>query len=189
MIIGLQGSVMMRHIGEIHLNVQGVIYQVFISKNTQATIQNQEQITLHIAHIIKENQQTLYGFYDPSEKQIFDRLIKISGVGAKIALEICSSFTPKSFFDMVQNHDVNALKKVSGIGPKSAGKILVELSGFSVDILQEPSSENAFYSDAITALENLGFHRKEIQTALNGCVHNNDLASLIKEALQKLGKK
>ncbi len=73
---------------------------------------------------------------------MFDTVIKINGVGPKVGLAICSTFTPTSFAQIITNHDVNMLKRVPGIGPKGASRILVELSGFVVDGLESGEASN-----------------------------------------------
>jgi len=188
MIVGLIGTIIKKSENHIHINVNSVIYQVFVSKNTIASLPLNEQITLDILQIIKEESNTLYGFIDKNEQIIFQKTIKINGIGAKIALEICSHFTPKSFYSMIQNSDIKSLQKVPGIGAKSAGKILVELNAFSIDILEHQHNDMPFYSDAIGALENLGFNKKDIHPVLDSCKDAKNAQELVKEALKKLGK-
>jgi len=80
----------------LHLNVNGVIYEVFISINCSNQIDGDE-VKLLITEIIRDDSNTLYGFLDRGEKQIFDTLIKINGIGAKVAMAVCSTYTPQTF--------------------------------------------------------------------------------------------
>ena len=112
--------------------------------------------------------------------------IKINGVGPKVALAICSTFTPSSFAQIITNNDVNMLKRVPGIGPKGASRILVELSGFiaDADAGDEISNINL---EASLALESLGFKKDIVATTLKTC-SSTSTSELVREALKKLQK-
>jgi len=187
MIVGLEGLIEYKEPTKIHLNVNSVIYEVFISLHTYSSLQD-DKCRLHITHIIREDAQQLYGFFEKSEKVLFDEMIKINGIGPKVALAICSTFTPKQFAGIISSKDISGLKKVPGIGPKSAGRIMVELAGFDAVLLG--SAENLQSSGAMEAsmaLESLGFKKEEIAKALSKC-HAADTATLVKEALKLLQK-
>ena len=130
MIVAIEGEVVKKEPTFLHLKLaNGLTYFVHISINSSAKISS-THITLHTTQIIKEDSHALYGFVDQLEKSLFDRVIKINGVGPSTALAICSTFTPEAFSHAVLGQDVNALKAVPGIGPKSAKRILVELGDF-----------------------------------------------------------
>ena len=168
------------------MNVNGLVYEVFISLNCSSSIIDQN-VKLHTTQIIKEDSNNLYGFLDINEKKLFDTVIKINGVGPKVALAICSTFTPSSFAKIVETKDISMLKRVPGIGPKGASRILVELSGFVVSGDDVSEGLNASASEALMALESLGFKKDQISKALSGCIAT-DTAGLVKEALKKLQK-
>ena len=111
-------------------------------------------------------------------------VIKINGVGPKVALAICSTFTPNSFAQIVSAKDVGTLKRVPGIGPKGASRILVELSGFVVDGNSD-DIQGASVSEATMALESLGFKKDQINKVLVLCSATNT-SNLVKEALKRL---
>jgi Holliday junction DNA helicase RuvA len=187
MIAGIVGRVVKKDPTHLHiLTAGGLIYEVFVSLHTSAAVKS-EEVRLHTTHIIREDAQLLYGFLDLNEKRMFDTLIKISGVGPKVAMAICSTFTPGSFAQIVEAKDVGMLKRVPGIGPKSAGRILVELSGFSLELAGESSPATQAHNEAAMALETLGFKKEHIAKALAAC-SANDTESLIKEALKKLSR-
>ncbi len=186
MIVALEGLIEKKEPTNIHLNVNGITYEVFVSLNCSAKITN-DKIKLHITHIIREDSQSLYGFITNSEKKIFDTVIKINGVGPKVALAICSTFTPEDFAQIISANDVAMLKKVPGIGPKGASRILVELSGIVIDGLENNTSSSASHMEASMALESLGFKKDIINKALNQCSATTT-ADLVKEALKKLQK-
>ena len=185
MIVGLIGKVVKKEPTSLQLNVGGVIYEVFVSLNCSSKIISDE-ITLEITEIIREDAHNLYGFLDSNEKKLFDTVIKINGVGPKVALAICSTFTPSSFAQIVTSNDVNMLKRVPGIGPKGASRILVELSGFIVDGASNDESTN-INIEASLALESLGFKKDIVTTILKSCT-STTTSELVREALRKLQK-
>jgi Holliday junction DNA helicase RuvA len=186
-IIGLEGKIVKKEPTVLHLNVNGIIYEVFISLNCSSAI-NEKIVYLHTTHIIREDSQSLYGFIDNNEKKLFDTVIKINGVGPKVALAICSTFTPAAFATVVTNNDVAMLKQVPGIGAKGASRILVELSGFVVDMeTNENINSNANSVEAMMALESLGFKKDAINKALQGTMAEST-SELVKLALKKLQK-
>jgi len=186
MIVGIQGKLEKKEPTLLHINVNGLIYEVFVSINCSSAI-IKDDVKLHTTQIIREDTNTLYGFLDSNEKKLFDTVIKINGVGPKVALAICSTFTPTSFAQIVSTSDVGSLKRVPGIGPKGASRILVELSGFVVEANSDETAINTSASDAILALESLGFKKDAINKALKNCTAKNT-SDLVKEALKNLNK-
>lgn len=185
MIVGLIGKVVKKEPTVIHLNINGVIYEVFVSLNCSSKIISDE-VKFEITEIIREDAHNLYGFLDSNEKKLFDTVIKINGVGPKVALAICSTFTPSSFAQIVSSSDVNMLKRVPGIGPKGASRILVELSGFVVEANSSSDIPN-INLEASLALESLGFKKDLISTILKTCT-SSTTSELVREALKKLQK-
>lgn len=185
MIVGLKGKLEYKEPAFVHLDVSGVVYEVFISLQTFSAI-GDEDVNLFTTQIIREDAQLLFGFLEMSEKKMFARLIKINGVGPKVAMAICSTYTPSQFATIINNKDMNGVKKVPGIGPKSAGRILVELAGFDVELVASsdaPASQA--FAQASEALESLGFTKAKISKVLSTC-KGTDTASLVKEALKLL---
>jgi len=156
---------------------------VNISLNCSSKIETNKPVNLHITQIIKEDSDNLYGFLDLDEKFMFDRVIKINGVGPSTAMAICSTFTPSVFAQAIATNDIGSIKMVPGIGPKSAKRILVELSDFSLDSVT--SNENKNFNEALQALESLGFNKEKVKKILLKC-QGDDTPTLIKEALKKL---
>jgi len=178
MIAALRGKIFKKRINSILIDVNNIIYEVVVSVNTYSELDG--EVFVYITEIIREDSYTLYGFSDEYEKKMFDTLIKINGVGPKVALAICSTFTPATFASIVQTKNVSALKQVPGIGPKSASRILVELSDFSVAVESDTT-----ITDAITALEGLGFKKDDITKALKD-IKVDSTEEAIKLALKKL---
>ncbi len=185
MIIAISGEVVKKEPTLLHLKTpSGLTYAVKISLHCSSEIDS-KNITLHTTLIVKEDSHTLFGFLSENEKIMFDRVIKINGVGPSTALAICSTFTPESFSKAVIAQDVSAIKMVPGIGPKSAKRILVELGDFNLQV--EEDSNSISLGEATMALESLGFKKESIKKALSR-VSACDTQTLIKEALKKLSK-
>ena len=184
MIVGLNGKIEYKEPSFVHVEVSGLVYEVFISLQTFSALPK-ESVKLFTTQIIREDASLLFGFLDMSEKKLFARLIKINGVGPKVALAICSTYTPSQFATIINNKDINGVKKVPGIGPKSAGRILVELAGFDEELISTTSPVNQSFNEATEALESLGFKKDKISKALSACI-GGDTASLVKEALKLL---
>jgi Holliday junction DNA helicase RuvA len=184
-IVGVRGKVIYKEPAFVHIDVSGVVYEVFISLQSFSAL-NSDEVKLFTSHIIREDAQLLYGFLEISEKKLFERLIKINGVGPKVAMAICSTYTPSQFGVVINNKDINGVQRVPGIGPKSAGRILVELSGFDVELISSSEPKNLAVSQASEALESLGFKKDKISKALSSCSGSNDTATLVKEALKLL---
>ncbi|WP_456488091.1 Holliday junction branch migration protein RuvA [Caminibacter pacificus] len=175
MIAALRGKIFEKENGKILLDVNDVIYELNVSL---ITFSKASDGVYYITEIIKENEYSLYAFADKDEKKMFDSLIKLNGVGPKVALAICSTFTPSEFVEVISSNDINSLKKVPGIGPKSAKRILIEMGDFEVE------SVNPEINQAIMALENLGFKKADIIKAISGL--SGSVEEIIKEALKRL---
>ena len=183
MIVGIEGTVERKEPTFVHINVHGLIYEVQVSINTSNAIQD-KKTKLFVTQIIREDSDNFFGFMEMSEKKMFDTVLKINGVGPKVGLAICSTFTPSTFAKVVASKDVSMLKRVPGIGPKAASRILVELADFIVDGNEAESKDAGALGEAVMALESLGFKKDAIRKALNGA--SGDTSTLVKEGLKKL---
>ncbi len=182
MIVGIEGTVEKKDPTFVHLNVNGLIHEVNISVNTSNAI-SESRVKFLVTQIIREDADLLFGFMEINEKKMFDTLIKINGVGPKVAMATCSTFVPATFSRVVADKDVGLLKRVPGIGPKAASRILVELADFIVDGNADTVVDNGM-ADAILALESLGFKKEQIKKALEGAT--GDISALVKQGLKKL---
>ncbi len=184
MIIAIEGEVVHKEPTLLHLKLpNGLTYLVYISLNCSADIDT-KKVVLHTTQIFKEDSQNLYGFTRLEEKQMFDRVIKITGIGPSTALAICSTFSPEDFAKAVMAQDVTAIKAVPGIGPKSAKRLLVELGDFVLDSNVTDTASRA-RQEAQLALESLGFKKEKVQKVLASC-SSETTQDLIKEALKNL---
>ncbi len=188
MIAAIKGKVEKKEPNRVLVDVNGVVYEIFISLNSYSKLK--DEVYLHTIYIIREDAHLLFGFIDEKEKQLFEKLLKINGVGPKVALSICSTFSPFEFANIISSNDIKSLKKVPGIGPKSAGRILVELNGFDAILLsdEDTTNSNSVVNEASMALESLGYKKDDISKALSLCSLKDDTSSLVKEALKVLSK-
>ena len=186
MIVGLSGIVEKIEVNFLHLNVNDIIYHINISMFTSEAIKKNDKIKFHISQIIQENSNILYGFINEDEKYIFDNLIKINGVGTKVVMSICSTFSPSELSYILKEKNISLLRKVKGIGTKVANKIFLENENIVSHILYEKDNELFLIKEkAISALESLGFKKKDIEKVMIGLKSKN-VNLLIKESLSLL---
>lgn len=184
MIVGIEGIVTKKEGTSLHIKLNsGLTYKVHVSLFTLTKV-GDTLIALHVTQIIREDQHSLYGFWDEQEKKVFDTLIKLNGIGPSTALAVCSTLSSDEFAQALVTQNIDAFKMVPGIGPKSAKRILVELSDFSLQLHNEASTQGSML-EASMALESLGFKKETVKKVLSTC-QAADTQSLIKEALKKL---
>jgi Holliday junction DNA helicase RuvA len=173
----------------------GIGYHINVSLFTYTKIEKAESAKLLTHFHVKEDQQTLYGFFDETERTFFRLLIGVNGVGPSTALVVLSSMNPDEFRAAVIGEDVAAIRRVKGIGPKTAQRIILDLKdkmlkeSFASPTMLAPQS-NTLRAEALSALVNLGFARPAVQRALNrvfAAQSNLDSSeAIIKLALREL---
>ncbi len=184
MIVGIEGKIVKKEPTVLHIKTaSGLTYRVHISLFSSSKIIS-EDIALYVTQVIREDHHSMYGFVDMDEKNIFDTVIKLNGIGPSTALAICSTLSPSDFAFALTNQSIEAFKRVPGIGPKSAKRILVELSDFSLETLKLGTASRS-QLDASLALESLGFKKDRVSKILSTC-KSTSTEELIKEALKKL---
>jgi Holliday junction DNA helicase RuvA len=167
------------------VDVRGVIYKAIATQYTCATLIEDQEITL-LTHLdIKENSHTLYGFLYADEKEIFELLLQVNGIGPKSALSILNSSNPKTILEGIGSHDAEYFKKSTGVGLKTAEKIILALKD-KVEHIQ--TNSNVDKQDAIEALMSLGYSKKEARDAILGISSELNSQEIIKEALKVLAK-
>jgi len=170
MITFLRGDFVYKTPALIHMDVQGIGYEVQISLNTFTRIQHLDKGILHIYHQVKEDDEILYGFSETSEKDMFILLISVSGVGASTARMMLSAMKPEELARTIIQGQIRELESVKGIGKKSAERIVLELrdkmgkkfSGSNIP----PLINNTLEQDALNALVSLGISRPAAEQAL-----------------------
>lgn len=170
----------------------GVGYLVNITLNTYSAIANANVVKLFTFPVYKEDSQTLFGFFTKSEREIFTKLISVSGVGGNTARVILSSLSAKEVVNAISSEDVGLLKSIKGIGAKTAQRIIVDLkdkvAGIEVSgiTVETPTGVKA---EAVSALEVLGYMPKTTEKLVLQLTRENPdagLEEIIKQALKRL---
>lgn len=167
------------------LDVNNIVYKVFATQYTCSMLKKGQQVVL-LTHLdIKENSHILYGFLYSDEKEIFELLLQVNGVGPKSALSILNSSNPKTILEGIGSRDAEHFRKLTGIGLKTAEKIIIALKD-KVEHIQTDS--NMDKQDAIEALITLGYSKKDARDAIIGLPQELNSNEIIKEALKILAK-
>ena len=200
MLAYVSGKLAMKMTGYIVIDVGGLGYKVFMSEAGIEKLGNiGEQVKVHTYYRVREDDISIYGFNTLEELKMFELLISVSGVGAKLALTMLANCEPSEFAFAVISEDVNTLKAIPGIGVKSAQRIILELKdkitkeqqiqGIEKEIktkqqtdekLQEAIESNNRVSEAIAALQVLGYNKIDKK--------NMSTEELIKKGLSILGR-
>jgi Holliday junction DNA helicase RuvA len=191
MIAQLNGKLIEKNPTELVIDCGGVGYDVKISLNTYTTIGTSEAIRVFTKLIVREDAQILFGFATKEEREMFNYLISVSGIGPNIAMVMLSSMVPEEIAYAIQTEDVVTIQGIKGIGAKTAQRVILDLKGKVMKIAggieNSGASNNTNRFDALTALVSLGFDKKAAEKAIDK-VDSGDLAVeiLIKEALKVL---
>lgn len=192
MIAYLKGKLAYKDPNFVIIECHGVGYSVRISLNTYSGLGDKESVLLHTHMMIKDDSHDLFGFLEMAEKQLFQQLISIQGVGGNTAMTILSSIQPAELHTVIQTEDVARLKKVKGIGAKTAGRIILELKGKLItdsDAAAAAGPGAALRAEAIAGLVGLGLPKALMEKRVDEILKNagGDMAvgDVIKEALKK----
>lgn len=192
----LEGNIISKKPTEILLNVNGVGYLVHISVNTFENLPAEKQKVSLFTHLsVREVSMDLFGFLTASEKEMFELLISINGVGPKLALSILSGITVPELKDAIRNNDLSRIISVPGIGRKTGQRLLIELKdkieSASEEIGVDISTASSVKTDAVSALTSLGYNQKTAEKAIANILGTEpeiSIEKLIKDALVKLSK-
>jgi holliday junction DNA helicase RuvA len=188
----LTGKIISSKPTQIILDVNGVGYLVNISISTFEKISDKETVSLFIHTSVKEDSITLYGFFTQSEKEMFELLISISGIGPKVSLGILSGISVDDLKDAIANGNVSRLIAIPGIGRKTAERVVLELRN-KVDAIKADGSIKitSAKDEAISALATLGYQRQLAEKVVRDLLSENanySLEELIRKALAGLNK-
>jgi holliday junction DNA helicase RuvA len=196
MIGQLRGKLTERRPNQVMLDVAGVGYLVQIPLSTfSALAALNSDVTLLIHTHVREDQFTLYGFLTAREKQIFELLLTVSGVGPSLALKILSGMRISELLPAIRNSDLALLERIPGIGRKTAERIVVELRDKAAALeppeAGKPAARSPLESDVASALLNLGYEARSVERTLEQIrksgAAENDFNALLRAALQQLG--
>lgn len=202
MIGRLRGSLTEKQPPHLVLDVNGVGYEVEVPMTTLYRLPHVgETVTLHTHLVVREDAHLLYGFYEKRERELFRELIRLNGVGPKLALALMSGLEVDELVRCVQAQDTSALTRIPGVGKKTAERLLVELKdrfkaweslpGTFTLVSNGPNQAEpvaSAESDAVSALISLGYKPQEASKAVSA-IKEKDLSSadLIRRALKGMG--
>lgn len=192
----LRGSLVTKTPTYVVLEVNGIGYYIHITLSTYGQLADAKECKLYTSFQVREDAQTLYGFGSEDERQLFNHLISISGIGPATARMMLSSSTYEELQQAIINGEVATMKKIKGIGPKTAQRIILELQ----DKLKKlndgtentglpKSAQSNVVEEALSALVLLGFNKKTAQKTVESLFHEDksqSVETLIKAALKKL---
>lgn len=192
----LTGKLISKKPNQILLSVNDVGFIVNISLNTFEKIsETEEKISLFTYLAVKEDSLTLYGFYSISEKELFEALISINGIGPKLAQNILSGISVDEFKDAIISKNLSRLVSIPGIGRKTAERMLIELREKIEKVSDQNIEKDNFpftvKDDATAALVGLGYNQKIAEKIIREIISQNPqitLENLIKESLKNLSK-
>ncbi len=193
MITHIRGKLVEKNPTYVVIEANGIGYWLNISLNTYSLLPDNEAILLYTHLSVKEDSHTLYGFISKTEREIFKLLISVSGVGPGIGRTMLSSMTTDEIQQAIGSGNVGAIQSVKGIGVKTAQRVLLDLKDkilktFVIDEVSFAES-NTNKNEALSALEVLGFNKKQSEKVLDKILLENKTSSveiLIKKALKNL---
>jgi Holliday junction DNA helicase RuvA len=191
MIGRLNGRLIEKNPTDLLIECGGVGYEVKISLNTFSQLGSDEAVQLFTKLIVREDAHILYGFANKEEREMFNHLVSVSGIGPNTAMIMLSSLVPDEIAQAILTEDVATIQKIKGIGTKTAQRVIIDLK--SKVSKMELSSENIFTSnnrnrfDALNALVSLGFDKKSAEKVLDKIdTGTQSVEELIKDALRNL---
>ncbi len=195
MIAFLEGKLFRKDANRIIVMVGGVGYRVAISFQTFCGLpETGDSVTLEIYHHIKEDRSELYGFNSLREKELFEKLISVSGIGPKTALGVLSPHPVDEVARAIENEDVSFLTRIPGIGKKTAQRVILELKGKLAH--EEPENKpvsgiaTAFREDALNALINLGYKKGQAEKVVDAVLAESspeDFEEMMKRVFDRIG--
>jgi len=176
------------------IEANGIGYFLNISLSTFSKIPDQESVMLYTHLYIREDAHTLFGFIDKLERELFRLLISVSGVGPSIARTMLSSMTSEQIQQAIATEDIPTIQSVKGIGAKTAQRVIIDLKDkilktYTISEDSLDSSYNTIKEEALSALEVLGYSKRQVDKMINKIMQgdpNISVEVLIKQALKNL---
>ncbi len=192
MIGRIKGVLLEKTPPQILVDVHGVGYEIDVPMSTLYNLpETGAEVTLFTHFVVREDAQLLYGFLTKEERSLFRLLIRISGIGPKIALSILSGVSSQLLSQAVATQEPGLLTRIPGVGKKTAERIVLELKG-KLDTTISSAADGAASSNAkhdiVSALLSLGYSDREAQLAVKGLAPDISVNDGIREALKALSK-
>lgn len=197
MISYIKGKLEAKNLDNVVIEIGGIGYKIFMSATSMDRLgEVGTEVKVHTYMRVREDDISLYGFCTNEELKLFEQLLGVSGVGAKVALSILANISPSSFALAIITGDLNTLKSLPGIGAKSAQRMILELKdkmktqeAIETEFIPAKTAiKNDKAKDAIEALQVLGYARRDIDLAISK-IDTNELSveEIIKQGLKYLG--
>lgn len=193
MITHIEGKLVEKNPTDVVIDCNGVGYLLNISLHTYSHIPDKEHVKLYTHLQVKEDAHTLFGFSSLAEREIFRLLLSVSGIGASTARTMLSSLTPKQVREGIASEDVALIQSIKGIGAKTAQRVIIDLKDKILKIYDidevSISKDNTNKNEALSALEVLGFVKKQAERVVDKIIVSQPDATvetIIKQALKKL---
>jgi len=190
MIGRIQGIVVEKNFPQVIVSANGVGYEIDVPMSTFYPLpRTGEEVTLLTHLVVREDAHLLYGFLTAGERAAFRQLLKISGVGPKVALSVLSGMSVDDLSAAVASEDAGRLTKIPGIGKKTAERLVLELRDKLPKVLPAARTEAAAANaDVLNALLGLGYNEREASTAVKQLPADLQVADAIRQALKLLAK-
>ncbi len=195
MIASLNGILTYKSPGHVHVDVNGVGYRIFIPLTTFYELSEEgTTVRLHVYTAVREDAIHLFGFYTVEEKQLFEMLLTVNGIGPRLALNLLSGISPGAFIEAVFTEDREALTRIPGVGKKTAERIILELRDklVKVDVRragavgrEKAISVDSLREDTLSALVNLGYKRSRAKTVVDRVFDEPPGVTSLEQALKK----
>ena len=199
MIGQIEGTIIEKNPPEILVEVAGITYEILVPMSTLYQLpESGELVRLHTHFSVREDAQTLYGFFDAETKKMFRSLVRVNGVGPKMALGILSGMSVEDFVQAVRNNDSEAMVRMPGIGKKTAERLMIEMrdkmiewdSDDNVGSDLSSQTKSSFTKDAEIAMINLGYKPQQAARAIAQVLkvnpEINDSEELIRFSLKSM---
>lgn len=179
MIASLFGTIKSLKMDQLVIDVNGVGYLVNISSRTSGQLSLGRDAQIHTSMVVREDSLTLFGFLEMAERELFELLQSVSGIGPKVALAITQAMEISDLASAVKRRDENSISAIPGIGKKSAQRMILELEGKLDFAIKDISiKELSWREEVIDALVGLGFSRRQAESALNDLAASASAAEL-----------
>jgi len=194
MIAHLRGKLIAKHPNQVIVEAAGVGYDVTISVPTFSELGGiGTDVALHVHTHVREDAIALFGFLHPEEKQLFEKLLSVSGIGPKLAVTILSGMAAAEMVAAIKGNDVAKLTKIPGIGKKTAERMVLELRDKLKDFGLAPAAppSSPMEEDVLSALTNLGYQRPLAEKAVATVIRSGqpkEFDAMFREALALLSK-
>lgn len=181
----IRGLVIKSERKKVLIENQGIGYWVGVSSNTVVKLTGSPTAELYLHHHVREDDESLFGFLTGEDQSFFESLIKISGIGPKVALSIMDAGNLSEIRSAIQSSDVNFFTNIPGIGKKNATKVVLELKDkVSQGTFEDIDSRSQLYK----GLESLGYSRSEIKAAIGKVDASLKIEDQLRQALRVIGE-